>query len=82
MFVPPMGSADHLSYAAYGRIAVAGDDPYVEAPNRWRGGSDPVAGAVEAPWRWAPSVYGPVATAEQGLASLVGGSSLHRPSWS
>ena len=77
MLVPPMGSADHLSYAAYGRIAVAGDDPYVEAPNLWRAGSDPVAGAVEAPWRWAPSVYGPVATAEQGLASLVGGSSLH-----
>jgi hypothetical protein len=72
-----MGSADHLSYAAYGRIVVAGDNPYVEAPERWRGGTDPVAGAVEAPWRWAPSVYGPVATAEQGLASLVGGSSLH-----
>ena len=30
VLVPPMGSADHLSYAAYGRIAVAGDDPYVE----------------------------------------------------
>jgi hypothetical protein len=77
MLVPPMGSADHLSYAAYGRIVVAGDDPYVEAPERWRGGTDPVAGAVEPPWRWAPSVYGPVATAEQGIASLVGGSSLH-----
>jgi hypothetical protein len=77
MLVPPMGSADHLSYAAYGRIVVAGDNPYVEAPQRWRGGTDPVAGAVEPPWRWAPSVYGPVATAEQGLASLVGGSSLH-----
>ena len=77
MLVPPMGSADHLSYAAYGRILVAGDDPYVEAPERWRGGTDPVAGAVEPPWRWAPSLYGPVATAEQGLASLLGGSSLH-----
>ena len=77
MLVPPMGSADHLSYAAYGRIVVAGDDPYVEAPERWRGGNDPVAGAVEPPWRWAPSVYGPVATAEQGLASWIGGSSLH-----
>lgn len=77
MLVPPMGSADHLSYAAYGRILVAGDDPYVEAPERWRGGTDPVAGAVEPPWRWAPSLYGPVATAEQGFASLIGGSSLH-----
>ena len=77
MLVPPMGSADHLSYAAYGRIAVAGDDPYVEAPNRWRGGTDPVAGAVEPPWEWTPSVYGPVATAEQALASLVGGTSVH-----
>jgi len=77
MLVPPMGSADHLSYAAYGRIAAAGDDPYVEAPNRWRGGTDPVAGAVEPPWEWTPSVYGPVATAEQRLASLVGGSSVH-----
>ncbi|HSR24536.1 MAG TPA: polyprenol phosphomannose-dependent alpha 1,6 mannosyltransferase MptB, partial [Candidatus Eisenbacteria bacterium] len=74
---PPMGSADHLSYAAYGRIAAAGDDPYAVAPDRWRGGTDPVAGAVEQPWRATPSVYGPVATAEQAFASLVGGRSLH-----
>ncbi|MEP6760940.1 MAG: polyprenol phosphomannose-dependent alpha 1,6 mannosyltransferase MptB [Sporichthyaceae bacterium] len=77
MLVAPMGSGDHLSYAAYGRIVVAGDNPYAESPQRWREGTDPVAGAVEPPWRWAPSVYGPVATAEQGLASLIGGSSLH-----
>jgi glycosyl transferase family 87 len=77
MLAVPTGSADPLSYAAYGRIVVQGGDPYADPPDRWRGGTDPVAGAVEEPWRWATSVYGPVATAEQGLASLLGGSSLH-----
>ncbi len=30
--VPPTGSADPLSYAAYGRIAATGHDPYVTTP--------------------------------------------------
>lgn len=79
--VPPLGSADHLSYAAYGRIAAAGDDPYVVHPDRWRGGHDPVAGAVQPPWRSTPSVYGPVATGVQAVVAEVGGGSLRRTVW-
>ncbi|MGH3497188.1 MAG: hypothetical protein ACRDP1_06970 [Nocardioidaceae bacterium] len=74
--LPPVGSADQLSYAAYGRIAASGANPYTVAPDVWRHGLDPVAGAVAPPWQSTPSVYGPVATAEQTLASLIGGSSL------
>ncbi|MFF4771871.1 polyprenol phosphomannose-dependent alpha 1,6 mannosyltransferase MptB [Microtetraspora fusca] len=72
-FLPPVGSADHLNYAAYGRIAVLGLDPYVTVPSAVP--YDPVAGAVEE-WRNTPSVYGPVATGVQALASWVGGDSV------
>lgn len=79
--VPPTGSADHLSYLAYGRIAAAGDDPYRLAPGDWRGGTDPVAGAVQPPWQAAPSVYGPVATAVQAAVAVAGGGSLRFTVW-
>ncbi len=78
LLVPPTGSADHLSYLAYGRIAAAGDDPYVTDPQTWHGGTDPVAGAVQPPWQSTPSVYGPVATASQLLAARLGGGVLRR----
>ncbi|MEV5413570.1 polyprenol phosphomannose-dependent alpha 1,6 mannosyltransferase MptB [Thermopolyspora sp. NPDC052614] len=71
--LPPSGSADHLNYAAYGRIATLGLDPYVTTPDALPG--DPIADAVEE-WRDTPSVYGPVVTAVQALASLVGGESV------
>jgi hypothetical protein len=76
VLLPPIGSADPLSYAAYGRIAAAGDDPYLVAPDAWRGGHDPVASAVERPWRSTRSIYGPVATGEQALAATLGGDSV------
>ena len=82
VLVPPLGSADHLSYAAYGRIAVQGGDPYVVPPVSWAGGDDPVTSAVEDPWTTTPSVYGPVATGAQALTSLVGGDDLRRTVWS
>ncbi|GMA86937.1 hypothetical protein GCM10025868_21870 [Angustibacter aerolatus] len=65
VLVPPLGSADHVNYAAYGRIAAGGGDPYVVAPIGWAGGHDPVTSAVEAPWTTTPSIYGPVATLVQ-----------------
>jgi hypothetical protein len=80
-FVPPLGSADHLSYAAYGRIAAAGGDPYSVPPVEWAGGHDPVTSAVEPPWTRTPSVYGPVATGVQALTSLVGGDSVRATVW-
>jgi hypothetical protein len=81
VLVPPLGSADHLSYLAYGRIAAEGDDPYLVAPADWRSGTDPVAGAVQPPWEHTPSVYGPVATALQVLAVRCGGGDLRASLW-
>ena len=66
----PTGSADHLSYTAYGRILLLGGDPYLARPLDWA--SDPVVGAVEAPWREEPSVYGPVATVLHGMSAWAG----------
>jgi hypothetical protein len=73
--VPPFGSSDHLSYAAYGRMLVTGRNPYTTTPAQLAALGDPVARAVQ-DWRGAPSVYGPLATAIQALASLAGGTSV------
>ncbi len=73
--VPPIGSSDHLSYAAYGRMLVTGHNPYTTRPAQLAALGDPVARAVQ-DWSGAPSVYGPLATAIQGLASLAGGTSV------
>jgi hypothetical protein len=71
--MPPVGSADHLNYAAYGRMVLTGHDPYttraVDLP------ADPVMRAVQE-WRETPSVYGPIATGQQALASWIGGDSV------
>ncbi|MBO2449334.1 hypothetical protein J4573_19695 [Actinomadura barringtoniae] len=72
-FMPPIGSGDHLNYAAYGRMAVTGHDPYVTRSVDVPG--DPVIGAVEE-WRTTPSVYGPIATAQEAFASWIGGESM------
>ncbi|MBG6092134.1 hypothetical protein IW256_006247 [Actinomadura viridis] len=72
-FLPPVGSGDHLNYAAYGRMVVLGHDPYATRAVDLPG--DPVVGAVEE-WRRAPSVYGPLATAQEAFASRIGGESM------
>ncbi len=81
VLVPPMGSADHLVYAAYGRIAALGGSPYTETPRQLAERGDPVGLAVEAPWQDAPSIYGPLGTAEQWLAARLGGESPHAIVW-
>jgi len=73
--VPPFGSSDHLSYAAYGRMLVTGHNPYTTTPAQLAALGDPVARAVQ-DWSASPSVYGPLATAIQALASLAGGTSV------
>lgn len=73
-FLPPSGSGDHLNYAVYGRMVTLGLSPYTHGAVDLPG--DPIADAVEEPWREEPSVYGPVATALQAAASWVGGDSL------
>jgi hypothetical protein len=72
--VPPFGSSDQLSYAAYGRMLVTGHNPYTTTPAQLAALGDPVARAVQ-DWFTTSSVYGPLATAVQGMASLVGGTS-------
>jgi len=79
--VPPLGSADHLSYAAYGRIAAEGGDPYAVPPSAWRGGTDPVVSGVRPPWQDTPSVYGPVATGAMTAAAWLAGPSLRLAVW-
>ncbi len=81
VLVPPIGSADHLSYAAYGRIAATGGNPYLVDPLTWAGGHDPVTSAVQPPWQHTPSVYGPVATALQAAAAWAGAGSLRTTVW-
>ena len=72
--VPPFGSADHLSYAAYGRMVTTGHNPYTTTPAALAQLGDPVARAVQ-DWRNSPSVYGSLATGLQALASWIGGTS-------
>lgn len=73
--VPPFGSSDHLSYAAYGRMVVTGHDPYTTTPAMLARLGDPVARAVQ-DWRGSPSVYGSLASGLQALASAAGGTSV------
>lgn len=65
----PVGSSDAASYAAYGRIAALGHDPYVTTPARLGGA---YAHLVSQAWRNTPSVYGPVATWWQSTAAVIG----------
>jgi hypothetical protein len=72
--VPPFGSSDQLSYAAYGRMLVTGHNPYTTTPAQLAALGDPVARAVQ-DWFTTSSAYGPLATGVQGLAALTGGTS-------
>ncbi len=53
----PMGSLDVQSYAAIGRLAAKGLDPYRVSPS-WL--NDGFGAAVDPLWRWTPSPYGPL----------------------
>src|SRR3954452_16866365 len=79
--LPPIGSADSLSYAAYGRMAATGHDPYTTTPAGLARTGGPVAAAGEGPWQQTPSVYGPIATAEQAAASAVAGRNVALTVW-
>ena len=72
--ITPVGSGDVASYAAYGRIAVLGHNPYTFLPSQLPGGShNPYTAIVNPQWRSSPSEYGPVATWEHMFAALIGG---------
>jgi alpha-1,6-mannosyltransferase len=71
--LPPGGSTDSLSYAAYGRIALIGHNPYVMTPAQLRAIGDPVGLQTTRNWQTDPSLYGPVSIAVDWAAAKVGG---------
>jgi hypothetical protein len=72
--ITPVGSSDAASYAAYGRIAALGYNPYTFTPKMLPGGDhNPYTLLVAPMWRNVPSVYGPVATWTHLFAATVGG---------
>lgn len=85
--ITPVGSADIGSYAAYGRIAALGQNPYVTTPVNLPGNvpgdkasylygmvvHNPYTKIVNPMWRNTPSVYGPVGTWIHLLGALIGG---------
>ena len=71
--LPPAGSTDSLTYAAYGRIAATGHNPYVMTPRQLRASDDPVGREAPRNWQNDPSLYGPVATASEWAAAKLGG---------
>ena len=66
-----MGSSDTGSYAAYGRIAAQGGNPYITNPLAW--GDPAYTHVVGTMWKAQPSVYGPFATMIQSFAAWIGG---------
>ncbi len=73
--LPPGSTGDPLIYAAYGRLASLGGDPYLVTPRALVLVGDPVGRSTEGPWQQVTSVYGPLATGEQSLASWLAGPS-------
>ena len=72
--ITPVGSSDTASYAAYGRIAALGHNPYTYTPADLPGhANNPYTALVAPMWRGTPSVYGPVATWMHLIAALIGG---------
>lgn len=69
---PPLGSRDVYAYAAQGRMAEQGLDPYTEGPAEL-GLDDPVLAAVDPLYREAPAPYGPVFVSLSSLISAVAG---------
>jgi hypothetical protein len=74
--LPPGGSTDSLSYAAYGRIALLGHNPYVMTPAQLRALGDPIGLQTTRNWATDPSLYGPVAIVADWTAAKLGGTSI------
>jgi hypothetical protein len=78
----PVGSSDTASYAAYGRIASLGRDPYsVNSLVYLARIHSPYLSVVGQLWKHQPSVYGPVATWIQAFAATIGGASVQTTIW-
>src|SRR5258707_15432876 len=79
--LPPVGSSDTASYAAYGRIAALGGNPYLTNPQSFLGPNSPYTLAVGVHWKATPSVYGPIATLVQKFAATIGGADAVTTIW-
>jgi hypothetical protein len=80
--ITPVGSSDAASYAAYGRIAALGHNPYTFLPSMLPGGKhNPYTMLVSPQWQHMPSVYGPVATWTHLIAALIGGAKPWATIW-
>lgn len=79
--ITPVGSSDTASYAAYGRIASLGGNPYTTNPAAWLGPSNAYTHIVGTVWKRQPSVYGPFATVIQRFAALIGGADVDTTIW-
>jgi len=76
----PIGSSDTASYAAYGRIASLGGDPYTASPAAAlpHTAYQHIVGTL---WQHQVSVYGPFATVIQSFAASVGRSNPALTIW-
>src|SRR5689334_1401794 len=77
----PVGSSDTGSYAAYGRIASLGGNPYTTGPLAFLGPHSYYTQAVGTLWKGQPSVYGPFATVIQSFAASIGGPHVSVTIW-
>src|SRR5437667_8872211 len=77
----PVGSSDTGSYAAYGRIAALGGNPYTTGPLAFLGPHSYYTQAVGTLWKGQPSVYGPFATVIQAFAASLGGPHVSVTIW-
>jgi hypothetical protein len=77
----PVGSSDTASYAAYGRIAALGGNPYTTNPKSSLGADSIYTQTVGVLWKKTPSVYGPIATLIQRLAATIGGADEGTTIW-
>ena len=77
----PVGSSDTASYAAYGRIAALGANPYLTHPGHFFSHQSTYYLIIGSVWKGQPSVYGPIATWIQTFAGVIGGASTATTVW-
>jgi hypothetical protein len=75
--LPPVGSTDPLDYAIYGQIVAHGHSPYLMTPYQYKLLVH-LRDGVPLNWEHNPTVYGPLATAEQFVMAKIAGLSLAR----
>jgi hypothetical protein len=78
LLMPPVASGDPVFYAAYGRIAELGGNPYVARPIQLLAPWDSIRSVISHYSVDPPSRYGPLATLSEAAAAKLAGDSLAR----